>query len=257
MSIESEPESESESSDKVPIKNKNNTKTRTKIQSKANIEIYNADVNDDVNDISDNSEDDLEDGLLTDMYENDIGFKKTKKNLSTNSQLQSQRNSSIMYVGKKSDTKYIMSKKSDGYVPITFDNVLELSANYHILDGNIIFNKIGLYKITCHIVYSGISCLKSKAYLLLPIDNIKKSSYDKDRKIMNSKMSLFGSSLQKNRLHYDFIVRVNDPLSTMVFVISHKVRNASTQVPVTALVDDKEIIIYGRNKTWILAESLN
>jgi hypothetical protein len=240
------------------VKPKSSKPIAAKIKSRIN-ETYNADVDydnshgaslnitDNIYNIRAKSKDqESEHGILTELFD-DIHPRKALVNMVASTP--------IMYIGKKSDIKYAVNKKTDGYVPIQFDTIMEMSSNYHTTNGHLIFNRAGLYKITCHVLFSGIGNLKTKAYLLHPNDNIK-GAYTKDRKVINSKMSVFGSSVQKNHLHYDFIVRVKDVLSTLVLVASHKARNASIQAPISTLIDDKEITIYGKNKTWLLAAAL-
>jgi hypothetical protein len=178
------------------------------------------------------NENDLDLGnLLTDYQENTVkGF---------------------FYAYKLSDIKYALnSKKPKWNVPIVFDNVVDTCSIYDTGKNQIIFNNPGTYKITIHITHTGSNYFKVMGYLLKPSDNPQSDVYSKDRQINSSKMAMASSSQIKNHLHYDFVVHVKDALSTLVIMSVHKASKLK-HVP-----DDKEITIFGKEKSWILIEKM-
>jgi len=156
------------------------------------------------------------------------------------------------YACKQSDIKYsLSSKKPKWHVPITFEKTLETGSVFDSRKGQILFNRPGIYKITVHINFTGTNLFSTLAYLLKPSDDPNADLYQKNRKIQSSKMSITCASQIKNHLQYCFIVKVKDALSTLVFMSEHQTGKMK-HIP-----DDKEITIFGKEKTWILVEKIN
>jgi len=154
------------------------------------------------------------------------------------------------YACRQSDIKYSLApKKSKWNVPILFDKIIDSSPSYDNRKNQIIFNKPGTYKVTIHINFTGSNFFHTYAYLLKPHDNPMSDNYNKDRKIASSNMTIASSSHMKNHLHYSFIVVVQNALSTLVLVSVHRTNNKIKHLP-----DEKEITIFGKEKTWILIE---
>lgn len=159
---------------------------------------------------------------------------------------------SFYYASRQSDIKYDpITKQSKWYVPIIFDKVLELTNSFDNRRGQTIFNKSGLYKVTIHVNFTGTNLFKTSAYLLRPLDDPESNSYQKDRKITASKMTMTCASKIKNHLHYNFIVKVRDALSTLVVMSEHKTMELRN------LVEERAITIFGKEKTWILIEKMD
>ena len=161
-------------------------------------------------------------------------------------------NTGYLYACKQIDSKYSpVSKKDKRYVPIIFDKVIDSSPIADIKKWQVIFNKVGTFKITIHIQFTGTNLFRTSAYLLKPSDDPNSDFYEKDSKIPSSTMSLICSSQNKNHLHYDFIIKVKDILSTLVLISKHQ------NGKIKHLMDDKDIIIFGKGKSWILIEYID
>ena len=169
-------------------------------------------------------------------FENDFGTKDKK----------------FCHVCKQSDKQYTLnSKKPKWNVPISFEKILDSSSCFDNRKGQVVFNKPGIYKVTAHINFKGSNYFKTLAYLLGPSDDPQADVYQKDRKIQSSKMTITCASQMKNHLHYSFIVYVKDALSTLVLIAEHysnKWKHA---------FEEKEITIYGKEKTWLLVEKMD
>ena len=148
------------------------------------------------------------------------------------------------------DIQYSLSmpKKQKWSVPIIFEKMIVTGPTFDNMKNQIIIKKAGTYKVTIHINFMGTKFFKTSAYLLKPTDNPLDDTYQKDRKIKSSKMSITNPKKNKNHLHYCFIVKVYDLLSTLVIMSEHKTAKTKTT--------DDEIIIFGREKTWILVEKI-
>ena len=162
-------------------------------------------------------------------------------------------NSGYYYAVKTTDFKYPVSssKKNKWYVPISFEKVLESCHAIEQKKNMIIFNKPGTYKITAHFTFTGVNYFKTLAYLLKPSDNSNADAYQSDRKIPASKMSIASVSGIKNRMNYTFPVKVLEPLSSLIMVSVHHLNK------VKHMPDEKEMIIYGREKSFILVERID
>ena len=185
---------------------------------------------------------------------NDESGKKLKKLLElSNVEFDDNPKNDYYYACKQSDVKYSLTIfKKKWSVPIIFEKILETGSSYDNKKGQIIFNKPGMYKITIHVNFVGTNMFKTSAYLLKPMDNPSADIYQKDRKLPSSKMSLACiSPLIKNHLQYCFVVKVKDALSTLVIMSEHQ--NVKTK----SHNDEKEIIIFGKEKTWILIEKMD
>ena len=154
------------------------------------------------------------------------------------------------YAYKQNNSVYNTTcKKSKWNVPIIFDKTVEVGASFDNKKGQIIFNKMGTYKITVHINFNGMNLFKTSAFLLKPSDDPESNVYQKDRKIPSSNMLITCASQIKNHLHYCFLVKVKDALSTLIIMSEH-------QEKMKLLSEEKKITIYGKEKTWILIESM-
>jgi hypothetical protein len=161
-------------------------------------------------------------------------------------------NKKYYYACRQTDIKYKpISKKSKWYVPIIFEKILDTNSNFDNRRGHTVFNQNGVYKVTIHINFTGTNLFKTSSYLLKPMDDPEADSYQKDRKIRSGKMSITCASQIKNHLQYCFVVKVSDPLSTLVIMSEHQ------NVKIKTLSEDNEIIIYGKEKTWILIEKID
>lgn len=156
------------------------------------------------------------------------------------------------YAVKSSDTRYsIVSKKTKTYVQIFFDKLVENCKSIDSKKNVIIFNKIGTYKVTCHFTFTGANQFKTIGYLLHPTDSNFNEAPPKERKISSSKMSIAAASMLKNNMHYDFLVKVTVPLSTLHIMAIHE-PNKAKHMP-----EEKEVTIFGKDKTFILIEKLD
>jgi hypothetical protein len=144
------------------------------------------------------------------------------------------------------------SKKPKTIHPLVFDKVIHTDAIYETMDSHIILTKPGFYKVTCHIVYKHTNYFKLQSYLLTPYDNFKDASFIKDKVIPASKINHLGSSKIKNYLHYTFPVRVSHPMSTLTITSIRKNKLCSEYD-----LGDKDVIIYGQGKTWIMIEYMD
>ena len=156
------------------------------------------------------------------------------------------------YACKQIDIRYSLatSKKQKWSVPIVFERTLEITgSSFDNRKGQIIFNKPGTYKVTVHVNFFGTNLFKTSAYLLRPSDNPSADIYQKDRKVQSSKMSMACFPQIKNHMQYCFIVKVKDALSTLVIMSEHQ--------NIKPIGDEKEIIIFGKEKTWILIEKMD
>lgn len=157
------------------------------------------------------------------------------------------------YAYKQKPIKYSVSnsKKQKWSVPILFEKVQDCGSCYDCRNDHIVFNKTGTYKVTLHINFTGTHVFKTSAYLLKPTDNASANVYMNNRQLLSSKMTLNSASAYvKNHLHYCFVVKVAEPMSTIVIMSKH--RNTDNNGN-----DSDEIIIYGKEKTWILIEKIN
>lgn len=155
------------------------------------------------------------------------------------------------YAYKETDINYslVTSKRQKWSVPIIFEKVLEIGTPYNNNKNQIVFKNPGIYKITIHINFIGTTLFKTSAYLLKPTDDPCSNIYQKNRKIPSSKMTLFsGDPFVKLHLHYCFVAKVTEPMSTLVIMSEHRHSKHSN--------DEKEIIIFGKEKTWILIEKI-
>jgi hypothetical protein len=181
----------------------------------------------------------------------DTEINKIINSLEFNNTLPETKTSHMHYACKNSDTHFpLVSKKLKWNTPIIFDKIINTGLMFDTKRGQIIFNKPGTYRVTLHINFTGVSIFKTIAYLMKPSDIIESEKYDKDRRILSSKMSLIGSSQVKNYLHYNFILKVDDALSTFVFMSVHKHQKNKL------LGSEKELVIFGKEKTWILIECI-
>ncbi len=162
------------------------------------------------------------------------------------------KDNNFYYACKQCDTRYpLNSKKPKWSVPISFEKTLDTGPAYDNKKGQIVFNRPGTYKVTVHITYKGTNIYKTAAYLLKPSDDVGANNYQKDRKISSSKMSIISSSQIKNHLHYCFVIKVKDALSTLVMISEHQ------ENKIKHINDDKEITIFGKEKSWILIEKID
>lgn len=153
------------------------------------------------------------------------------------------------YAVKSSDSKFNLSlKKSKILVPILFDKTIERSDSIEQTKNSVTFNRPGLYKVTMHIMFTGVNFFKCIGYMMRASDDAE--SYSKDKKIPGSSMSLMSSSLIKNNMHYSFLLKVEEPMSSIVMASVHHNKAKHSQ-------DEKELTIFGKERTFILIERMD
>jgi hypothetical protein len=132
-------------------------------------------------------------------------------------------------------------------IKLRFDEINNKSDCYDDLKKQLIINKPGEYKVTLHVSYSGVSCIKFKAFLIKSHESEKLS---KDKKIEGSQMTHIGSSEWKNRVQYQFVVNVTDSMSSLVIVAYKSDKMLKHD-------HDNNLEIHGKKKTWMLIERLD
>lgn len=159
----------------------------------------------------------------------------------------------MLYATKSSNQTYKLShllkhKKAKATVALIFDKIKESSGDVTMVDNHITFTRPGWYQVNVHIVHTGLQYFKCRGYLLKPSESPKSESYPKERKIQGSTMAQFGTSSGKNYLNYSFPIEVIESMSSFVIATINKLMRDR---------EDKDIIIHGKDKSWIQIQKLN
>jgi hypothetical protein len=163
----------------------------------------------------------------------------------------------LMCISKNINQKYsLISKKNKWFVPIKFDKIRQSLTGVDLSDGVIQFNKPGLYSMSIHLVISGVSNFKMRAYLLKPSESSDVEIYPKERKLQNATMGISGSSKVKQYLNHTFTVKVSDAMSSLILLSVHRSFYLKSTL-ISKNESDNEVIIYGRDKSSITIERVN
>jgi len=160
-------------------------------------------------------------------------------------------NDKFFYAVQLTDFVYpIGQTKKKIRLPIIFTSRLK-NSNIQQDNEKIIFSKTGLYRMTLHFTYTGCHYLKTISYLFGPPDHPTTTEPSNNCKIGSSQMGLTSSIKKKNYLHYQYITKISDSLSTLIIFLVYQPEHLLN------FTEEKNLCLYGSDKSWLSIEKLD